>query len=162
MRLLKMCISCSTEIKMFFSISNIGQTEQKLSSDFRINIIYTLFSLHYNMVPSDSRFHVNCLLMILYTTIWDCLSWKYKIRTKRECVKSEGQMYQPKKERTLDYLTISYSMLHFRLHSMHMHLKQLTANSTWEHSIVEDQFKCTVQIETYNPSVNTPAVTCIL
>lgn len=93
MRLLKMCISCSTEMKMFFSISNIGQTEQKLSSDFRINIIYTLFSLHYNMVPSDSRFHDNCLLMILYTTIWDCLSWKYKIRTKRECVKSEGQMY---------------------------------------------------------------------
>lgn len=100
MRLLKMCISSSTEIKMFFSISNIGQTEQKLSSAFRINIIYTLFSLHYNTVPSDSRFHFNCLLrvlwhslMILYTTIWDCLSWKYKIRTRRECVKSEGQMY---------------------------------------------------------------------
>lgn len=168
MRLLKMCISSSTEIKMFFSISNIGQTEQKLSSAFRINIIYTLFSLHYNTVPSDSRFHFNCLLrvlwhslMILYTTIWDCLSWKQKIRTRRECVKSEGLMYQRKKECTLDYLTISYSMLHFRLHSMHMHLKQLTANSTWEHSTV-DLFKCTVQIETYNPSVNTPAVTCIL
>lgn len=50
-RLLKMCISSSTEIKMFFSISNIGQTEQKLSSAFRINIIYIVqFALQYGSI----------------------------------------------------------------------------------------------------------------